>query len=102
METENHNRSSEIKMTEIGRIEKTLLGESVIYSFFVRDGEGNRQYAISIAGGGERESCFLGVDLFPAIAFFQKIVEGEVFPYSLSELVEDFWQESEKSENESA
>ena len=102
MESENQIRSTETKLTEIGKIEKTLLGEPITYSFFIREGEGKRQYAVSVAGGGERESCFLGTDLFPAITFFQKIVEGDVFPYTLSELVEDFWQESKKIEEESA
>ncbi len=93
---------NEGKMTEIGRSEKMLLGEMVVYSLLVRNHEGQKQYAAAIAKGAERESCFLGNDLFSAVAFFRKIVEGEVFPYSLSEIVEDYWQEMKNRNDESA
>ena len=79
---------------EIGRYEKSLLGEIVAYSLFVKENNGARRYAVSISRGIQRESCFLSDDLFASVAFFEKLVTGDVFPYSLSELVEDFWKAS--------
>ena len=90
------------QLVEVGHYEKALPGGIVVYSLLTRAERGKRQYAISVSRGAERESCILGFDLFSAVSFFKKIVEGEVFPYSLSELVEDFWQEMKKYDEESA
>lgn len=80
---------------EIGRYEKTLLGDLVVYSLLLKENNGTRQYAISISRGAQRESCLLNGDLLASVAFFEKLVNGDVFPYSLCELVEDFWGTSE-------
>ena len=36
---------------EIGRYEKTLLGDLVVYSLLLKENNGTRQYAISISRG---------------------------------------------------
>lgn len=86
-------KKNEESMLEIGRYEKQLLGRLVIYSLFVKEKDGERTYGICISCGEERESCILNGDLFLCVDLLRRIVNGDVFPYSLYELVEDFWAE---------
>lgn len=80
-------------LTEIGCYKKCIAGKMVIYSLFKKETEDGIRYGVCIAHQEERESCYLNSDLFSSVSFFEKLVKGKVFPYSLCELVEDFWKE---------
>ena len=78
-------------VVEVGRYEKQIQGRTVAYSLLKKnDGDGVR-YGVCIFDQKERESCYLSGDLFASVAFLEMLVKGDVFPYSLGELVEDFW-----------
>lgn len=82
--------STEKKNVEIGHCERYVLGEPVIYSLFMsRDGERNG-YRIGICRGEETAMDFVGEDFLSVVVLFTEIVRGEVFPYSLEEIIRDF------------
>ena len=77
-------------MLEIGRCEKEILGEMVVYSLFMKRENHIKTYGIRISRGADNESCYLNGDLFRCVSFLERLINGEVFPYSLHELAEDF------------
>ena len=83
----------EVATIEITRVEKTIADKLVIYSLFMEGRNGERGFGIRVSCDGENESVVLDCDLFPCVAFFQRLIDGEVFPYSLYELTEDFLAE---------
>ena len=75
---------------KVGIHERFVLGKRTEYSLFMgRDGD-RIGYLIGIARDGESEKVFVGEDFLGAAVLFAEIVRGEVFPYSLVEIVEDF------------
>ena len=84
---------TQMPLLEIGHYEKQLLGRSVIYQLFMEEKNGVKTYGVRLSCDKEAESFRLNQDLFSCVSFLKKLVDGNVFPYSLCELVEDFLTE---------
>ena len=82
--------SKETQVTEIGTHERTVLGDTICYKLFWDEREGQVGYWISICRGEEQAEGFLGEDFLSVAVLFTEIVRGEVLPYSLAEIVEDY------------
>ena len=76
---------------EVGCYEKQIQGRKVTYSLLKKSDDNGARYGVCIFDQKERESCYLSGDLFSSVSFLEMLVRGDVFPYSLHELVEDFW-----------
>ena len=75
---------------EIGAHERFVLGKRTRYMLFMgRDGD-CVGYLIGIKREGESVEAFVGEDFLSAVVLFEKIVHGDVLPYSLPEIAEDF------------
>ena len=90
------------KIVEIGRSEISILGEVTSYLFLVKMNGGKRQYGISIVRGSEGAIGWISDSLLSSVAFFESMVKGEVFPYSLEEFLDDFWKNEKNSAGESS
>ena len=75
---------------EIGTCERYVLGEKTTYRLLLDKTDEQIGYRIEIVRGEESAQCFLGEDFLSVAVLFAEIVRGEVFPYSLEEISEDF------------
>lgn len=75
---------------QIGGHERFVLGQRTDYTLFLNR-EGTRVgYRIGIARGEESANEYVGEDFLGVAVLFAEIVRGEVLPYSLAEITEDF------------
>lgn len=81
---------NEKQIFELGNHERFVLGTRVCYRMLCdRDSE-REGYRIEISRGEETESCYLGEDFLSIVVLFAELIRGEVLPYSLPEIAEDF------------
>jgi len=73
------------------RCQREILGFSTEYSLWVEFDCSQPHYRIRVERGAESSSCDVGEGLINAVHFFEAVVNGEVFPYSLTEIAEDFF-----------
>ena len=79
-------------MTEIGRASRETLSGSVEYRLYRKDVE-SESFWISIQCGQSLEEGFLEGCLSEVALLFEKTVSGEIPPYILSEVLEDYSRE---------
>ena len=79
-------------MTEIGRASRETLSGSVEYRLYRRGAE-SQSFWMSIQSGESLEEGFLEGSLSEVAWLFEKTVSGEVPPYILSEILEDYSKE---------
>ena len=78
---------------EIGGHERFVFGKRIQYKLF-RCVYGDRAgYLIGVTWDGEAEKVFVGEDFLGVAVLFAEIVRGDVLPYTLAEIVEDFQKE---------
>ena len=75
---------------EIGTCERYVLGEKTTYRLLLDKMDEQIGYRIEIARGKDSAQSLLGEDFLSVAVLFAEIVRGEVFPYSLEEIAEDF------------
>ena len=76
--------------TEIGNCERMILGQRVSYKLYLENKSNKARYAIAIRRGEEYVNNDFGEDFLSVAILFTEIVNGEVLPYSLEEISEDF------------
>lgn len=84
---------SSCNMMEIGRDYRETPSEKLVYSLFREDAESDR-YLICVKSKESCERGFLRGNLSQVSLLFEKITEGEVPPYILSEILEDYSKEN--------
>ena len=88
-------KSMENQVTEIGNHERSVLGDKICYKLFLDKCGEHAGYRVSIRRGEEQADSYLGEDFLSVAVLFAEIVRGEVLPYSLEEIAEDY-RKSEK------
>ena len=83
-------KRSENRIFEVGKHENEILGTRVEYRLFCESGDRCQGYQVEIKRGDEAEICYLGEDFLSVVVLYAELVKGEVLPYSLPEIVEDF------------
>lgn len=83
-------QKSRDRAVEIGNCERFVLGEKICYKLFLDPRGELVGYRISICRGEESATCYLGEDFLGVAVLFAEIVRGEVLPYSLEEIAEDY------------
>lgn len=78
---------------EIGSHERFVLGKRTEYKLFRGVCNDRVGYLIGISRDGESEKTFVGEDFLGVAVLFAQIVRGEVLPYTLAEIAEDFRKE---------
>ena len=84
------NKRSENRIFEVGKHEIDILGAKVEYRLFCEYKDRFQGYEVEIKRGDEMETCYLGEDFLSVAVLYAELVKGEVLPYSLPEIVEDF------------
>lgn len=84
-----------IKEMVLGAYQRTVLGEMIEYTLYAERSEARVGFRIVICRGKEKAEADFGEDVFRVVDFFSKIVQGNVLPYTLHELVEDFSKNEE-------
>ncbi len=79
-------------MTEIGRASRETSSGSVEYRLY-RKGTESESFWMSIQSADSAEEGFLEGSLSEVALLFEKTVSGEVPPYILSEVLEDYSKE---------
>lgn len=82
-----------LNMTEIGRCFRETEAGQVIYSLFREDVDSDR-FVICVKSKDQREEGGLSGTLPRVSLLFEKIVNGEVPPYILPEILEDYAKEN--------
>lgn len=83
-------KTMENQVTEIGSHERFVLGSKICYKLFL-DKQGDCVgYRIRICREEEQAESFFGEDFLSVAVLFAELVRGEVLPYSLEEIAEDF------------
>lgn len=80
----------ENQTTEIGSHERVVLGSTICYKLFLDQKTARVGYRIRICREDEQAECFFGEDFLSVAVLFAELVRGEVLPYSLEEIAEDF------------
>ena len=92
LEEKTEETESICRMTEIGRASReTSLGK-IAYRLWRKDAE-SENFWISVQSEDCCEDGFLEGNLSEVSMLFEKIVSGEIPPYILSEVLEDYRQE---------
>lgn len=92
LEAKTEETESICRMTEIGRASReTSLGKTE-YRLFRKDAE-SASFWISVKSGDCCEGGFLVGNLSEVSLLFEKVVCGEIPPYILAEVLEDYSQE---------
>ncbi len=79
-------------MTEIGRASRETSFGKTEYRLFRKDAE-SESFWIRVTSGDSCEGGFLAGSLSEVALLFEKTVSGEVPPYILSEILEDYSKE---------
>ena len=79
-----------VTTTVLARCQKEILGSPTEYLLCLDRDDGSCRYSIQVMRQREKCSCAFGDDIINAVKIFEAIVQGEIFPYSLAEIAEDF------------
>lgn len=83
-------KRTENQTVEIGSHDRYVLGSKISYKLFLDKNADRVGYRVGIFRGEEQAQSFLGEDFLSVAVVFAEIVRGEVLPYSLEEIAEDF------------
>ncbi len=79
-----------VTTTVLARCQKEILGSPTEYLLCLDREDDCCRYHIQVTRQGEKCSCDFGDDIINTVKIFEAIVQGEIFPYSLAEIAEDF------------
>ena len=75
---------------ELATYSRDILGKTIRYSLLEAFENGEKQYYIAVESIEDFCSCGVGSDLIDAVYLLDAIIKGQIFPYSLPEIVDDF------------
>ena len=69
---------------------REVAGTTIWYTLGEEMTNCEKRYCLSVSNKYEACQCDVGCDLIRAVYLLKAVVDGEIFPYSLNEIVEDF------------